>query len=206
MQILKKMITNMNMHQQKTAFTTFLLLFALMTLSGCNDEITMNDLETRHGVTYVKGGRVPFSGMVKAYYDTDSEDKENRKVFREGVYVEGYKSEKWITYKWDGGRIETPYKFGRKEGIEKTFFSDGNPKQEQRFFDNKPNGNDIYFNRQREITLTIFYRNGAPGAPPPNRKAEIKLEEEEALAAEKRNERLFGKRQKSWIEHAMDVL
>ena len=194
------------MYQQKTSFTTLLLLFAIMSLYGCDNEITMNDLETRHGVTYVKGSKIPFNGLVKAYYDTNSEDKDQRKVFREGLYVNGLKSEKWITNKWDGGRIETPYKFGRKEGIVKTFFSTGGPKQEQRFFDDRPNGNDIHFNRQREIILTIFYRNGAPGAPPPNRKAEIKLEEEEAFAAERRNERLFGKRQKSWIEHAMDVL
>ncbi|MBF0382068.1 MAG: hypothetical protein HQL69_13675 [Magnetococcales bacterium] len=196
----------MNMYRQKIAFTTMLLLFIATSLSGCNDEITMRDLETRHGVTYLKGGRTPFNGMVKDYFDVDAEDKDSRKVYREGLYVNGLKSDKWITYKWDGGRIETPYKFGRKEGIEKTFFSTGGPKREQRFFDNRPNGNDIHFNRQKEITLTIFYRNGSPGAPPPDRKAEIKLEEEEALAIEKRNERLFGKRQKSWIEHALDVL
>ncbi|MBF0357730.1 MAG: hypothetical protein HQL70_03920 [Magnetococcales bacterium] len=196
----------MNIYQQKILRSIIVLLFTAFALSGCNDEITMDDLETRHGRAYVKGSKVPFEGQVFDYYDTNAEDKENRKVFREGFYVDGFKSEKWTTYKWSGAKVETPYKFGRKEGIEKTFFSTGGPAREQRFFDGRPHGNDIHFNRQREITKTIFYRNGTPGAPPPDRKAEIKLAEEEEIAAQKRNERLFGKRKKSWIEHALEIL
>lgn len=181
---------------------TFLIAVTLM---GCDKEITMVDLETRYGRAYIKGGKVPFNGPIKAYYDPDAEDKDSRKLYREGFYVDGFKDDKWITYKWSGARVETPYTSGVKEGVEKTFYSTGEPKREQRFFDGRPNGNDVHFNRQKEITLQLFYRHGVVGAPPPNRKAEIKIAEAEALAVEKRNERLFGKRQKTWMEHVMDM-
>ena len=181
------------------------MLLTSLTLAGCK-EITMADLETRYGITYVKGSRTPFSGMVKSYYDSDSGDEEDRKVFIEGFYTLGYKSDKWITHKWDGGRVETPYNSGRKEGIEKTFNSNGSPVREQRFFDGRPHGNDIHFDKNKKTTLQLFYRHGVLGPPQPNRKAEIKMEEEEVLAAQKRDERLFGKRKKSWIEHVIDLL
>jgi hypothetical protein len=196
----------MNIPIQKTAIPIMLSLLLGLTLAGCNTEITMRDLETRYGITYVKGSKIPFSGIIKAYYDPDAEDKESRKIYMEGMYVNGYRDDKWITYKWDGSRIETPYKSGRKEGIEKTFYFTGEPKREQRFFDNKPHGNDVHFDRNKQTTLQLFYRHGVPGAPPPNRKAEIKMAEEEVIATQKRDERLFGKRQKGWIEHVMDML
>ncbi|MBF0455083.1 MAG: hypothetical protein HQL72_09765 [Magnetococcales bacterium] len=189
---------------QKNALPLLFLFLVSLMVTGCK-EITMEDLETRHGVTYVKGSKTPFTGMVKSYYSSESDDPEDRKVFREGSYLEGYKNDKWMTYKWDGGRIETPYKSGRIEGIVKTFYSTGEPKREQRFFDGKPHGNDIHFSKDNVRTLQIFYRHGVPGAPPPSRKAEIKMEEEEIEAAQKRDERLFGKRNKSWMEHVLEM-
>jgi hypothetical protein len=195
----------MNDCTQKSPLFLALLLFLGLSLSGCNEEITLINLETRYGVTYIKGSKTPFTGPIVGYYDKELEDKEKRKIYKEGIYVNGYKDDKWFTYKWNGVRIETPYKSGRIEGIQKTFYSTGEPKREQRFFDGKPHGNDIHFSKDNVRTLQIFYRHGVPGAPPPSRKAEIKMEEEEIIAAQKRDDRLFGKRQKSWIEHVIDM-
>ncbi len=204
----EKKTVKMNIcYRSKSRLLSLALIMILsMGLAGCDNEITMDDLETRYGRAYVKGQRTPFSGAIKQYYDPENEDKDARKVFREGFYVNGLKEDKWITYKWSGAKVETPYVNGRKEGVEKTFYSTGEPKREQRFFDGLPNGNDVHFNRQKEITLQLFYRNGVVGPPPPNRKAELKIAEEEEIAKQKRNERLFGKRQKSWMEHVMDML
>lgn len=197
----------MTICRKNPIFALLLTLLWGVALTGCQKEVVMEDLVTRNGVAYVKGSRIPFTGPIKSYYDEDALDKpiEERRVYQEGIYLNGRKTDKWITYKWDGGRIETPYVNGVKEGVEKTFYNTGEPKREQRFFDGHPNGNDVHFSKDNVRTLQIFYRHGHPGAPPPNRKAEMKMEEEEKAAAKKRDERLFGVRQKSWMEHVMDL-
>ncbi|MBE0662512.1 MAG: toxin-antitoxin system YwqK family antitoxin [Bacteroidales bacterium] len=66
------------------------------------------------------------------------------KIISEGEYFEGLEEGKWI-YNFENHKIEGSYSSGRRNGVWKHYYSNGQLSFEGQFIDDNPNGKHIYY-------------------------------------------------------------
>ncbi|MBF0187111.1 MAG: hypothetical protein HQL50_04215 [Magnetococcales bacterium] len=154
------------------------ILLTAMVLTGCG-EVTMRDLEMRGGRMFLRGHPVhPYTGPVVSYYPSPDEDGEKR-IYQTGTYTDGLRSDKWMTYYWNGEYEEAKYINSRIEGIRKWFYAGANAKgkkrikREQEYMDNMMDGGGNFYNTTGGKVKQVYYKDGRiiPYPNPEQRKA-----------------------------------
>ena len=164
---------------------TILILIPFLVLTGCGKTVDLGDLQERGGVYYEVGSDVGYTGKFEKCGTPIPEnalsvighEDEYKAIYEhlgypfceEGNLKDG-KLDGLVTKQYDkvllrgkrsgGGKIETNYKDGIKEGTETKWYSGGQKKYEANFKNGKGEGlyTEWYDNGQK--ALEINYKDG----------------------------------------------
>lgn len=160
---------------KKLILTILILIMGNLLNANTLKEVSINDTETRNDLTYVKGQKELFTGLVKGkiqdfFVETPYKDgKINgvKKIYYNGVvrfefpFIDGKMNGIGKEYYSDGTiRTETPYKNDKPNGIVKTYDVFGNLESEVPFTDNEINGVAKYYRTNGKLRFEISYKNG----------------------------------------------
>lgn len=162
-----------------------LLMVLMVVLVGC-DTLELSDLVMRKGVAYKKGGGL-FSGSIKGYFPQSAKEIEagkDRRVSTEGEYKNGRKEGDWITYSWNGEKEVIPYENGKRHGLAKWTYANGDPKQEQWYANHMKHGSGTWYDPGKKVTKQVFYERNQLVNPKGDRRSSLdKLSTEDAKPA-----------------------
>ena len=149
-----------------------LSVLLIITLAGCSS-VELSDLTIRNNRHYKGNSSQPYSGKVVSHYATANKQGKPR-LHMEGSMKNGLKEGKWITYKWNGGRLVARYKAGRLHGKSELFDRAGTIRHLKEYTHGRLDGMSVDYNRAGEEIKTAFYKDGALiPIPPPGDKKDI---------------------------------
>ncbi|MBF0370976.1 MAG: hypothetical protein HQL52_16125 [Magnetococcales bacterium] len=125
----------------------------------------MADLEVRRDRYYLKGKKSAYSGRVVAYFPTRG--REGKRLYMEGEYENGWKTDTWTTYRWDGGKEVAQYRFGKRNGSSRWYYPRDRIQREQYYRHGQPHGDGTLYDIKGNITKQLYYENGKLIPPPP---------------------------------------
>ena len=107
--------------------------------------VSVEEIEPREGLAYVKGSDTPYTGKFYGLYD-------NGQKRWEGNYKDGEQEGLWVAWHKNGQKLsEANFKGGKEDGLEVWWHENGQKRSEQNYKDGrKVEGSEKYWNSKGE--------------------------------------------------------
>jgi len=142
-----------------------LTILCLVLLVSCSNEVPLDKLVVRQGITYEINSTKPFTGQSVRYWKSVKLSKDNELVGVENIrervsYRNGKLDGPWEDFNEDGQlNYRENYKDGELDGLQESFHDNGQLETRGNFIDGKQEGLWEEFDTNGNLTKTEMYRN-----------------------------------------------